>query len=331
MIIIHHNDADGHCAAAIVSLMIAHDMEPIKFIEYNYGKHIELPNEEIHEKERVFIVDLSLDKTLMQIIRRCLRYNCEIIHIDHHIGGKRFEENLQESDKILYERVTNFYKETVSGCLLTYIYAFMTDTERKSPQDIPFDFTEDYSHVAFYPEDKTNMREIFIPQAIRYIDDNDTFRHQFPESKTFALSYLSEDNRPQNKDFWEKMIYSNDYAYISDMIMTGRAVSKYQDYIYRQCNRSGFEYTIDEFKGWIVNCAIGNSFLFGDKYKEYDFVCKYAYDGAIRKWRYSLYANKDSKVDCAELCRKYFDGNGHKGAAGGSLDYNFFEKKSEEA
>lgn len=326
MIILHHNDADGHCAAAICAYVIAHDMEPIKFIEYTHGKTIDLSMEDIHEKERVFIVDLALDKSVMWFIKKCLKKNCDVIHIDHHVGGKTFEESLSEADKILYERVTNFYNEKVSGCLLTYIYSSMTDKERINPSDVPYDFTEDYSHFAIYPDNKEMMREYYIPHAVRFINDQDTWTHQFEESKYFNLAYTLDDNRPSNDAYWKKFLYGGDYSDIADMISTGEAATRYQKRIYEQANRNGFETTIDGYVGWAVNCPIGNSFLFGDKYKEYDFVCKYSFDGSIGKWRYSFYSNNDSTFDCCQICRDIFSGGGHTHAAGGTLNYNYFNR-----
>lgn len=126
MICIHHNDADGHCAAAIVAMQIANDFEPKTFIEYGHSKPIELNDDDIHDKESVFIVDLALDENVMAAIRQCLKKNCQIVHIDHHIGGKTFEENLDARDKILYERVTNMYRNDISGCMLTFVYASMS-------------------------------------------------------------------------------------------------------------------------------------------------------------------------------------------------------------
>lgn len=330
MIIIHHNDADGHCAAAIVSYEIAHDMEPKRFIEYSHGKMIDLKYEDINDNERVFIVDLALDKNIMFVIKKCLKKNCSIVHIDHHAGGKIFAENLQEYEKILYERVTTFYNDSVSGCLLTKIYAAMTDKEKVNPMDVPYDFTEDGSHFAFYPNDSAKMREYLIPPAVRFINDQDTWQHKFGDSKYFNLAYTLEDNSPEADTFWPKLLYDNDYSYVAAMISTGEAMNRYQEKIYFQANRNGFEASINGYKGWIVNCPIGNSFLFGNKYKEYDFVCKYSFDGSIGKWRYALYSKNDSEFDCGKVCRETFNGNGHVHAAGGILDYNYFHRAGSE-
>lgn len=326
MICIHHNDADGHCAAAIVAMQIANDFEPKTFIEYGHGKPIELDEEDIHSKERVLIVDLALDENVMQVIRKCLRKDCDIVHIDHHIGGKTFEENLDERDKILYERVTNFYRNDISGCMLTYVYASMTPDEQISPNTVEYDFTEDYSHLAFYPNDDRRMREYYIPNAVRFIDDNDVWRHQFDDSKHFVTALSTIDTKPLNKETWSMLLYENDFKQIASLIELGRGISSYQEAIYKQANHNGFEATINGYTGWVVNCPIGNSRLFGEKYNEYDFVCKYSYDGSIGKWRYTFYSNNDSTFDCAKVCRNIFSGGGHTKASGGSLDYNYFHR-----
>jgi len=326
MICIYHNDADGHCAAAIVAMQIANDFEPKTFIEYGHQKAIELDEEDIHNKERVMIVDLALDEHVMQVIRKCLKKDCDIIHIDHHIGGKEFEKNLSERDKILYERVTNFYRDGVSACMLTYVYSSMTMDEQLNPNSVEYDFMKDYTHFAFYPNDKRRMREYGVPDAVRYINDHDVWTHQFDNSRYFVTALRTLDTQPLNNEVWEMLLYERDYKQIASLVDLGRGIAKYQKAIYEQANHNGFETEIDGFKGWVVNCPIGNSLLFGDKYIEYDFVCKFSYDGSVNKWQYSFYSNGNSHFNCAEICQKYFNGNGHAHAASGFVNYNFFHR-----
>jgi oligoribonuclease NrnB/cAMP/cGMP phosphodiesterase (DHH superfamily) len=128
--------------------------------------------------------------------------------------------------------------------------------------------------------------------------------------------------------FWGELLYEDQAvdAKVFELVKTGETLYKFQEKLNKQANDNGFEYEIDGFKGWVVNCPIGNSRLFGEKYDEYDFVCKYAYDGSIDKWRYTFYSKKDSEFDCADVCQKDFNGGGHHGAAGGWLEYNIFDK-----
>jgi oligoribonuclease NrnB/cAMP/cGMP phosphodiesterase (DHH superfamily) len=326
MKILHHNDADGHCAAAIVFLMLLSPFEPFTdndLIEYNHNGTLNLNPDDIRQGETVYIVDLALDNVILNAIITFLHHDCTIIHIDHHIGGQRFAESLNENDKKMYDRVIKLHRTDVSASMLTWVYANMTDEERKHPNEIPFDFTEEYSHIGFYPETAI-MREHFIPVAIRYIDDNDVWRHQFLNSKYFALAYGMEDNQVSNTKFWDNLLFGN--TKMIEMVNHGEILYRYQEKQNERICRNGFEVEIDGHKGYAVNCPSGNSRLFGELINQYDFVVKYAYDGNMKKWRYTFYSSNDSEFDCAKYCKEYFNGGGHLKAAGGWLEYNYFQK-----
>jgi len=331
---IYHNDADGHCSAAIIRLGLVNTFEPLSakdFIKYTHGKTIEIEPEDIREGETVYIVDIALDDTIMHWITLFMMHNCKIVHIDHHIGGKRYHDGLTDVDKELYDsNVITFYREDVSAAMLTYIYSCMREEEREHPNDIPLDFAEEHSHFALYPDDNTAKREYRIPYAVRYIDDNDVWRHELEQSKYFALAYIIHDHHPLEMIFWGQLLYEDQHAdaKVFELVNTGEILYKFQQKLNEQANCNGFEYEIDGFKGWVVNCPVGNSRLFGEKYDEYDFVCKYAYDGSIDKWRYTFYSKKDSEFDCAKVCKEHFNGGGHHGAAGGWLEFNQFQDKT---
>lgn len=325
MKILHHNDADGHCAAAIVNGLLRNPFEPFNpdmdFIEYNHSGKLVLDPDHIRDGENVYIVDLSLDDVIMQAIGVFLLHDCKIVHIDHHIGGERYIEEMHQEDKARYEKVIHYYRNDVSASMLTWVYANMTDDERMHPNDVPVDFTEDYSHIGFYPMEK-NMRECFVPMAIRYIDDNDVWRHKLPESKYFALAYGIEDNHPKNVDFWADLF--SRITKTVHMVENGEVIYRYQEKQNERIRHSGFEVEIDGHKGYAVNCPSGNSRLFGELINKYAFVVKYAYDGNMKKWRYTFYSSGDSEFDCAKYCKEYFNGGGHKGSAGGWLEYDYF-------
>ena len=327
MKVIYHNDADGHCAAAIVWNECHGIFEPIlpkDLIEYDHEGKIEIDDESIREGEQVYIVDLALDEAIFEVIKQFIKHNCKIVHIDHHISGRAYYNNMDAIYKTAYNKnVISYYRTDVSASMLTWVYVNMTETERLHPNDVPIDFTEEFTHIGFYPETNA-MRECFIPKAVRYIDDNDVWRHQFEESKYFALAYQIEDNDPLNTALWGELLYDNRLTKTYKMIETGKLLHRYQEAMYAQACGNGHIVHIDGHTGYAVNCPVGNSRLFGDKYDEYDFVVKYHYDGSIKRWKYTFYSKDDSTFDCAAICRKHFAGGGHKHAAGGTCITDYF-------
>lgn len=328
---IHHNDADGLCAAAIVKNELANDFMHVNesdFIMYNHGWTLELP--EIKEGEEVYFVDLALDGVTFNAMKKCIEAGAHVIHIDHHIGGSRFYESMSPEGKAVYDQVRRFFRTDYSGTMLTWVYAAMTDKEKEDPSKVSFDITDGLTHVGFWIDNPSMKREVAIPLAVRYIDDNDVWRHSLDESKYFALVFRSLPNEmtnPLNLDFWKEMLYASTPKRTMDLVDRGRMLFDYQDSINRSIVKNGFEYDIAGIKCFCLNTPFGNSQIFCEKYDEYPMVCKFSYDGSIKKWRYTFYSNDKFKdqVDCSEIARMFFAGGGHRGSSGGQLDYNYFE------
>lgn len=329
--IYYHFDNDGRCAAAIVKRTdsLISTFDTCELIEYDHAKAdaIEFPELELGEK--VFIVDLAYDETIAALIRHCIQQGAVITHIDHHYSGiENFKNHPIES-----ENYVKFFKDGISGCMLTWVYSLMHEDERKNPESIMFDFTEDYDFVAinYNPEaiENENVREIFIPNVIRLIDDNDIWRHKFPESKLFALGSMTVDTAPTS-DFWDDAIYNNPRI-ISTVINDGAVIEKFMTRSNASLMKNAFIWEFNGINILCVNAIQGNSNIFGDDFNDdkIDAVCKFGYDGSIDRWRYTFYS-KETGADCSELVSKIKkeyntnNGGGHKHAAGISLDTCIF-------
>ena len=122
-------------------------------------------------------------------------------------------------------------------------------------------------------------------------------------------------------EFWTEMLYSSTNHQLAEMVETGEILYKYQTQIDKSMLKHAFDITIDGFRIIALNRPYGNSRIFCEKYDEYDAVLKFYYDGAINKWRYSIYSNGNNPdVDCAFIATKYFNGGGHKLSAAGMRD-----------
>ena len=83
MIIIHHNDLDGRCSAAIVYRYLKkynYNNEQIKLFEMDYDK--KFPIDEIEKNEHIYILDFCLEDETM--LDKLIKITKNLIVIDHH-------------------------------------------------------------------------------------------------------------------------------------------------------------------------------------------------------------------------------------------------------
>ena len=353
MKIFYHGDDDGRCSAAIVKRELVNVFEPITmddFIEYFHSGNINTP--EFKMNETVYIVDLALDDVIYnQVIKPAVDAGSKVIHIDHHKTTLDRISSMTDDEKLVMEKITSFYKTELSASMLTWVYSLMYDSERKEPNKVNFDFTQGYTHVGFNVE-TPDMREYRIPDAIRYIDDNDVWRHEIEETKFFSIGFqLIEDKHPASQ-IWDDLIYTSSQYESSKIVNDGRILWTYQEVRNKASMRNAFEsdvyerllcaYQEAQYKANLrnafesdvfgptclcLNSCQGNSRIFCEKFDEYQMVCKFGYDGSIHKWRYTLYSSdkNDNIVDVSDIA-KHYGGGGNRGAAGFVLDYNIFDK-----
>jgi oligoribonuclease NrnB/cAMP/cGMP phosphodiesterase (DHH superfamily) len=334
MITLHHNDNDGRCAAAIVKCELNNIWEGVpsneNFYEYNHGnKFPNITDEELMKHRTVFIVDLAFNEELYNFTKRVVISGRKLVYIDHHKSGREYYEKLVEDGTIdpeyIKDKVAIFFREDISATMLCWIYACMHEDERSHPMDVPFDLSSDMTQIGFYIGD-IKQRVIAIPNVVRLINDTDIWANQFKESQAFASGFALEQDRGPCEKVWQELLYENGGSVIVKYINNGEIINSYQRNINKRVLHNAFEVEIDGIKTLALNTTYGNSLIFGEKYGEYPMVCKFSYDGSIKKWRYTFYSHEQYKdtVDCSEIAKKYFNGGGHRGAAGGTLNYNYF-------
>lgn len=316
MLIVHHTDADGHCAAAIIKNEI-YMRGPLRFFPYNYTWDIVV---EIIPNDIVYLVDISMSPAVEAFINRCLAVNCKVVHIDHHkTTSEWYHEHPTES------RYTYFYTaEKISASMLCWIYACMTDEEKSHPMDVKFEFENRLSirgRIKFIDRNTSYS----VPIGVRFIDDNDVWRHEINETKYFITSYNALDHdvkSPDNEDFWNKLLYHDNSELIRKMVDDGVTVYKYKMQTYEfAANRDGFvSDDLFDFPVFCLNATVGNSELFGDKIKEYPCL-KFGYSNGI--WYYTLYSSDECDDDILAIATS-FGGGGHQHTCGFQLPYCLF-------
>lgn len=328
MKILHHIDADGHCSAAIIKNTSLDPFEPFNnddLISYNYNGQVNFDYETLRKNEAVYIVDISLDDNIMEFIKNVYEKTLRrVVHIDHHASSiTHYETRLSNEDKAFYDaNVTSFINIDHSASLLCWVYSFMSETQKTDIKNVKFDFAEDYSCFVFLDKDGNRTSSSYpytIPLALRYIDDYDIWKHQFPESKPFQFGYrYLEDNRPTNNELWNALLF-NTTRLVADIIRDGNLIQGVKTKDYEILRKNGYEIDFVGYHGFVVNNPGGGSMLFGDLVNQYDFVGTYHFT-KNKVWKYSMYSRDDSACDCGKVCKDYLNGGGHQHAAGGSLD-----------
>jgi len=109
LLCLHHNDADGLCAGAIVRRRFGNDVE---LIETNYGQPV--PWKKVDAAQTVIVTDFSLPKADMLRIYRAKGQN--FIWIDHHISAIK-----EMSD---HAGIAGLRHVDEAACVLTWQYFF---------------------------------------------------------------------------------------------------------------------------------------------------------------------------------------------------------------
>jgi oligoribonuclease NrnB/cAMP/cGMP phosphodiesterase (DHH superfamily) len=165
MIVIHHNDLDGECAAAIANRWSSENLareggsEAVTFIEMDYKKPS--PIDQIPEGEMVVILDFSFQPEDM---KKILKKTENVVWCDHHATAQAFGYDLPG------ER--DFSPKGLSGCELAWKY--------------------------FFPGAPT-------PEAVVLLGDYDAWRlNRAPISLQFNEGMKMEDHRPQSQ-IWDSL------------------------------------------------------------------------------------------------------------------------------
>lgn len=327
--IIHHNDDDGRCSAAVIynEIFGGLPMDESSFIEYGHtAEGINLKIEDIKQNDIIFIVDLALDEVVYNFISKVVRcaQDVQIIHIDHHKTTLEFIEHMNDEQREIMQHVRKLYKIGVSASMLCWTYACMNETERKKCESMVYDYTESYSHVGI-SEDGTmdHLREYRVPMIVRFIDDWDVWRHAMPTTKAFNLGFSMVENKQPYDALWKDLLYGQDFRLNKMFVEPGQIIQQYKNAENRRVMKNAFEFSFKnselferfgDYKMLCLNHTTHSSIVFGDKVKEYDAVCVFHYDGGNKQWRYSLYSDEEKGIDVSGIC-KAFGGGGHEHAA----------------
>ncbi|MEN6421295.1 MAG: hypothetical protein ABFD76_05050 [Smithella sp.] len=306
--VIHHNDPDGICAAAIVAhankqrLIVTLNMDlvsnwPIIFHSVNYNMPVDVSR--MKPGDIAVIVDFSYPPAEMKKIEAALQFPQEknnnpylvegnIIWIDHHASAESYNHP--------YRGMRDFTNKGPAGCELTWNYYFGPD----------------------------------IPDAVRHIGDYDSWRLEMENSIEFYEGIKLFCPAPESR-YWESLFDAVDPAAdnVFKLIMGAGAlcVQYRENYCASIRAKYGYETIFNGHKAFVMNLFGFGSLQFADLFKAYPLVIAYIYDG--KRHTVSLYSET---VDVGEIAQRH-GGGGHKGAAGfvcGSLPFGSLNRLNQE-
>lgn len=324
--IIHHNDADGHTAAAVISEYHKERRGDLYFRECSYGETSEFKMDMIEpDTERVYIVDYSIDPN----IALKLKNDMKVIWIDHHISA------IEKYDKAGIH-LDGLQSTSMSGCELAYLY---TKGYRIFKSTSPTNEKQEFVHVADGGVwDIRRVRERILPKFVRLVGDFDTWTKFYRnESDHLVYGLKLFNTKPENFDFWDE-IFSERGDECTDFIVKKGEVCfrfmKIQSKAAILCNGQASE--LKDFPG--IKCIIANtfsncgSFLFDEVFNDYHVGISYSVDknGVTNYGIYRLGLEPDKEILVNKIAEKY-GGGGHPGAAGfrrNNNDTSIFVQKS---
>lgn len=303
----HHNDHDGIVAAAVVAEYWrgSKDVElDFRMVDYSCDLRLDDINErDIHE---IFFLDYSFSgtKNYESLINLYERFKAagkgeRVYWIDHH----------KSSINLDIPGISGYRNSKYCGAVLTWLYFNASGVTSRSVIDRDMEL----SKVPHFP--------VFL----KYIDDYDCWKKQFPETNDIHYGFNTID--PLDPVF--HTLLGNDNEKALDLIkqyeMVGNGVQRYLEFENKNyhVDMYGFEVCFCGHKAFALNRK-GNSLMFGDLVDKYDIVIPFYYNGSTRLWNYSLFTKRDD-LDVEELAAR-FGGGGHKQAAGFQTDKCIFEK-----
>lgn len=285
MVVFHHNDNDGRCAAAIVRRWVrgggAPKSERLLFVEmgYNYPVSFDM----VQAGEVVYVLDFHFKPEDMKLLRAKAK---EVVWCDHHASCKDFD---YAKESLPGKR--DFSDKGLSGCELTWQHLYITE----------------------------------LPLFVKVLGDYDAWRLQLKPDCFEFYEGLKLENAAPDSPVWSRLFGDIDAYGREILVLDPRATLDEYDRIrgngrmallYRNaycadmCKVYGYEAKIDGILTFVCNIYRFGSQGFGVRFSEYPICAAYVHDGA--KFIVSLYSEV---MDVSVIAAK-FGGGGHKGAAG---------------
>lgn len=322
-IVVHHIDADGYCSgywAVRTALNMGIQEDSIVCVSYNYDEYDRKPQnfkvfDTVDEDTVVFVVDIMLPEALMA---KFFDISGKLIWIDHH--GTSITK-MHDYDPELANAIPGIRIDGIAASELAWAYYSGLTT-----QDIISSSDYKSGHICIPIDDK------WIPKGTLLVSDNDTWTHQYSESKIYAaLMRRITKGRPYlNKYFFDDFF---DDGVIDWELAKAEEIYRFEVKKMQMLAEEAVPATLlvphSDSAGDCYKCLIicsdeaktFNSQMFefckaGLASKADIYVKAFVDEDGIR--HYTLYqggSERAKEIHCGMICKE-FGGGGHPGAAG---------------
>lgn len=348
LVVYHHDDLDGISAAAVLKQYTKYQTTTSSFNSFTY-------NDEFNKhtlRDDVVILDLSFGENTYEKLLNICNNAHNVIWIDHHSTSIELEKAHKEELQSI-RNLTYFINDNFSGAVLSYLYFHLPPEEiykiRNKEKDeeynitINMDESNNYNidYRIFVEMSKFSKKSLsyqytesfVIPEWLALVDDYDCWKHKKNASKYFQLGVTSEDNYnivkyDENSDMY---VFNSLWDNLEDrekwfrLIEKGKIIYNYLMNKYKEEFGMTFVWEYDG-KKFLCKNGIGNSYHFVDQICNYDAAILFHYNGKIGKWKYSIYSDNNTGMNCREFAEK-FNGGGHTHASGFTTEMFLFTHK----
>ncbi len=273
MIVFHHNDADGRCAAAIVKLWYDQTkIERMEFVEMDYARTA--PIEKIQRNETVVIVDFSFKPDDMEKIQAAT--DVGVVWCDHHATAKDYGYDVAG--------VRDFNDKGMAGCECTWKFFFPSkkipnwirilgdyDAWRMQEKDLCLPFFEGLKLEDQNPAGSWNIwKRLFF-------DESETTANQILEQGKTAIRYRDSYCEEMCKAFGYETTIAGHHAYALNIARFGSMAFGRKMIQYPVCITyifDGRKYTVSLYSETVDVSLIAQSFGGGGHKGAAGFVCE---------------------------------------------------------
>ena len=301
--VLHHNDNDGRCAAALIAAYLGRtSIVPKDFFEVDYNVDIDSIIHKVEKDETVWIVDFSLQPEMMT---KLLDITSKVIWIDHHKSAIEKYKDFKLPEHLVTDmnngEIAGIRSVEKSGCELTAEYIAMC-----SGGDL---FKE-------------------TPEFVKLVGDYDTWQFKYglaTEYFYYGVSVIG----AGLWQVWPKLILKG--VTVEEVKNAGFFIHSYLQNQYKELAKRGvYPIEFHGYKGIALNTAQLGSKQFEviQGVKDVDIMVPFFWNG--KQWRVGVYST-NPHIDCSAICTQY-GGGGHKAAAGfftDNIPHELFESTGE--
>lgn len=253
MKIIHHNDLDGRCAAAIVKKSLVNQEGDVRsYIELDYKD--EVPIDQVQPGEVVVIVDFSLKPPVMEAL---LKVTDKILWIDHHKTAFEYE-------KVYSKTILGVRSREAAACKLAWRWFF-----KDKPLPEAVELLSDYDNWDLKHGEKTHLFHLGM-QTLPNGPHADIW------TEMLRIAYVGTPDEASG---------------IQDIMERGKVVLNFREEFCETYAQSyGYETAFEGYKCFVLPLYHFGSQAFGDRIDQYPLCISHVFDGNV--WTVGLYSKK---------------------------------------